>query len=115
MDSRYMFRLFGIQERQVRHRRRTHRSLRFRQSKTPPRIGVLNRYYGVMESGKIKVRGLEVRRRDTPRFVFDAQTEMINTLAQANDTFELRQRIHDGIEIVKAYRQKMLDGEIDPW
>ena len=40
-----------------------------------PNIGVLNRYYGVMESGKLKVRGLEVRRRDTPRFVYDAQME----------------------------------------
>ena len=53
----------------------------FLPSKTHPRVGVLNRYYGVMEDGKIKVRGLEVRKRDTPRFVFDAQTEMINTLA----------------------------------
>ena len=51
----------------------------FLPSKTHPRVGVLNRYYGVMEDGKVKVRGLEIRRRDTPRFVFDAQTEMINT------------------------------------
>ena len=55
----------------------------FLPSKTHPRIGVLNRYYGVMEDGKIKIRGLEIRRRDTPRFVFDAQTEMINTLADS--------------------------------
>jgi DNA polymerase elongation subunit (family B) len=87
----------------------------FLPSKTHPRIGVLNRYFGVMENGKIKVRGLEVRRRDTPRFVFDAQTEMINTLAKANNTFELRQRIPDTLEIVKAYRQKLLNGEIDLW
>jgi DNA polymerase elongation subunit (family B) len=38
----------------------------FLPSKVHPRIGVLNRYYGVMENGKIKVRGIEVRRRDTP-------------------------------------------------
>lgn len=87
----------------------------FLPSRTHPRIGVLNRYYGVMESGKIKVRGLEVRRRDTPRFVFDAQTEMINTLAQANNTAELRQKIPDALEIVKTYRQKLLDGEVDLW
>jgi DNA polymerase-2 len=65
----------------------------FLPSKTHPRIGVLNRYYGVMENGKIKVRGLEVRRRDTPRFVFDAQTEMIKTLATANNTAELCKKI----------------------
>src|SRR4030042_2799193 len=33
----------------------------FLPSKMHPRIGVLNRYYGVMENGKIKARGLEVR------------------------------------------------------
>ena len=84
----------------------------FLPSKTHPRIGVLNRYYGVMEDGKIKVRGLEIRRRDTPRFVFDAQTEMINTLATANNTVELRKKIPLALEIVRTYRQKLLDGEV---
>ena len=84
----------------------------FLPSKTHPRIGVLNRYYGVMEDGKIKVRGLEIRRRDTPRFVFDAQTEMINTLATANNTAELRRKIPSALEVVRRYRQKLLDGEV---
>jgi DNA polymerase elongation subunit (family B) len=87
----------------------------FLPSKTHPRIGVLNRYYGVMENGKIKVRGLEVRRRDTPRFVFDAQTEMINKLAEANNVAELKMKIPDALEIVKAYRKKLLDGEVNLW
>ena len=87
----------------------------FLPSKMHPRIGVLNRYYGVMENGKIKVRGLEVRRRDTPRFVFDAQTEMINVLAKANNTAELHQKIPDALEIVKTYRQKLLDGDVALW
>lgn len=87
----------------------------FLPSRMHPRIGVLNRYYGVMENGKIKARGLEVRRRDTPRFVFDAQTEMINTLASANNVAELQRKIPDAIEIVKAYRQKLLDGEVPLW
>ena len=68
----------------------------FLPSKMHPRVGVLNRYYGIMEDGKIKVRGLEIRKRDTPRFVFDAQTEMIDTLATANNTAELRKQIPFG-------------------
>jgi DNA polymerase elongation subunit (family B) len=87
----------------------------FLPSKTHPRIGVLNRYYGVMENGKVKVRGLEVRRRDTPRFVYDAQKEMIETLASANNSIELRQRIPEALEVVKKYRQKLLDGEVPIW
>ena len=87
----------------------------FLPSKMHPRIGVLNRYYGVMENGKIKVRGLEVRRRDTPRFVFEAQTEMINALAKANNVAELHTQIPDALDIVKAYRQKLLDGDVELW
>jgi DNA polymerase elongation subunit (family B) len=87
----------------------------FLPSKTHPRIGVLNRYYGVMENGKIKVRGLEVRRRDTPRFIFNAQTEMIKTLASANNTNELRNKIPEALEIVAKYRRKLLDNEVPIW
>jgi DNA polymerase elongation subunit (family B) len=87
----------------------------FLPSKTHPRIGVLNRYYGVMENGKIKVRGLEVRRRDTPRFVFDAQTEMIKTLATADNTAELKEKIPEALTIVNVYRRKLLDGEVPIW
>jgi DNA polymerase-2 len=87
----------------------------FLPSKMHPRIGVLNRYYGVMEDGKIKVRGLEIRRRDTSRFVLDAQTEMINTLATANNSGELRRKIPDALEVVRKYRKKLLDGEVPVW
>jgi DNA polymerase elongation subunit (family B) len=84
----------------------------FLPSRTHPRVGVLNRYYGVMEDGKIKVRGLEIRRRDTPRFVFDAQTEMINTLATANNTAELREKIPSALDVMRRYCQKLLDGDV---
>lgn len=87
----------------------------FLPSKTHPRIGVLNRYYGVMANNKVKVRGLEVRRRDTPRFIFDAQTDMINTLAKANNTAELYKQIPAALEIVRTFRQKLLDDEVGLW
>ena len=60
----------------------------FLPSKMHPHIGVLNRYYGVMENGKLKVRGIEVRKRDTPKFVYDAQMEMIDVLSKANNSAE---------------------------
>ena len=77
-----------------------------------PNIGVLNRYYGVMESGKLKVRGLEVRKHDTPRFVYNAQMEMINVFSAANNSKEFMQKIPEALNVVKAYRQKLLNGEV---
>ena len=87
----------------------------FLPSKVHPRIGVLNRYYGVMENGKVKVRGLEARRRDTPRFVYDAQMEMIKVLSSANSSKEFLEKIPDALRVVKNYRQKLLDGEVSVW
>jgi DNA polymerase elongation subunit (family B) len=87
----------------------------FLPSKTHPRIGVLNRYYGIMENGKVKVRGLEIRRRDTPRFVYDAQKEMIEALSSAGNSKEFFEKIPDALKIVKVYRQQLLNGEIPIW
>jgi DNA polymerase I len=87
----------------------------FLPSKVHVKIGVLNRYYGVMESGKVKVRGLEVRKRDTPKFVYDAQMEMINVLSSARNSEEFDQKIPQAIRVVKVYRKKLLDGEIPIW
>ena len=84
----------------------------FLPSKLHPRVSVLNRYFGVMENGTIKIRGLEVRRRDTPCFIFDAQTEMINTLSSADNSAELYRKIPEALKILKDYRQRLLNGEV---
>ena len=84
----------------------------FLPSKMHPNIGVLNRYYGVLESGKLKVRGIEVRKHDTPRFVYNAQMEMINVFSEANNSAEFMQKIPEALNVVKAYRLKLIDGEV---
>ncbi len=93
----------------------TYKWIVFLPSRMHPNIGVLNRYYGVMESGKLKVRGLEVRKHDTPKFVYDAQMEMINVLALANNSKEFMEKIPEVLGVVKSYRQKLIDGEVSIW
>jgi len=68
-----------------------------------------------MENGKVKIRGLEVRRRDTPRFVYDAQMEMIKVLATASNSREFIERIPEALNVVKNYRTKLLNGEVSIW
>jgi DNA polymerase elongation subunit (family B) len=87
----------------------------FLPSKVHPNVGVLNRYYGVMENGKIKVRGLEVRRRDTPPFVYDAQTRMLQVLAEAKNSKEFLEKIPDALKVLRDYREKLLNGDVSPW
>ena len=87
----------------------------FLPSKMHPNIGVLNRYYGALENGKVRVRGIEVRRRDTSRFVYNAQMEMIQVLASANNSREFMEKIPEALDVVKAYRKRLLDGDVPVW
>ena len=87
----------------------------FLPSKTHPNVPVLNRYYGVKEDGSIKVRGIEVRRRDTPKFVYDAQIGMIKALASADDSKGFVKKVPDALEVIKQYRRKLLNGEVPIW
>jgi len=87
----------------------------FLPSKMHPNVGVLNRYYGAMENGKIKARGLEVRRRDAPSFVCEAQSKMLEVLAEAKNSVEFLAKIHDALKVVRDYRERLLAGEVSIW
>jgi DNA polymerase-2 len=68
-----------------------------------------------MKNGKVKVRGIEVRRRDTPQFVHNAQMEMIKILASADNSKQFMKKIPEALQIVKEYRRKLLDGDVPIW
>jgi DNA polymerase elongation subunit (family B) len=87
----------------------------FLPSRMHPNVGVLNRYYGAMEGGKIKVRGLEVRRRDTPPFVCDAQNRMLEVLADAKNSKQFLEKIPDALKVLREYREKLLAGDVSIW
>ena len=87
----------------------------FLSSKMHPNVGVLNRYYGAMESGKIKVRGLEMRRRDTPAFVCNAQAKMLQVLSEAKNSKQFLEKIPSALKVLRDYREKLLAGEVSIW
>lgn len=87
----------------------------FLPSKLHPSVPVLNRYYGVKKDGSIKVRGLEIRRRDTPNFVCDAQMEMIKVLSSADDSAAFVEKIPEALKVIRDYRRRLLDGKVPVW
>ncbi|MGC8937108.1 MAG: DNA polymerase domain-containing protein, partial [Candidatus Methanomethylicaceae archaeon] len=60
----------------------------FLPSRVHPGVPVLNRYYGVFDDGRLKMRGIEARRADTPPLIAEAQKAMISKLAPARDLHE---------------------------
>lgn len=57
----------------------------FLPSRQNKKVPVANRYFGVFQSGEIKMRGIETRRHDTPLFISKAQMEMLACLAKDPD------------------------------
>ena len=53
----------------------------FLPSKTNEQIPVANRYFGVFEDGSMKLRGIELRRRDTPLWIAEVQENLLQQLA----------------------------------
>lgn len=84
----------------------------FLPSKTHAGVPVLNRYYGVFDSGKIKVRGIEARRADTPKFIRDAQMDMIRVLAKARNSKEFMERIPEALNVLRDYAKRLGEGKV---
>ena len=67
------------------------------------------------KTARFKVRGIEARRRDTPRFVYNAQMEIIQVFASANNSREFMAKIPEALGVVKEYRKRLLDGDVPVW
>jgi DNA polymerase elongation subunit (family B) len=75
----------------------------FLNSHVNPKVPVLNRYYGVFEDGTLKVRGIDLRRHDTPEVIRKCQSDMLTVLSQAEDSQEFKELIPRTLAIVKSY------------
>jgi DNA polymerase-2 len=83
-------------------------------SRSSPRIGVPNRYFGARQDGKLKVRGIEMRRHDCPAIVSAMQQEILDVLSQAADASEYRRLAATrGAEILEKYLARVRDGALD--
>ena len=76
-------------------------------------VGSLNKYYGLFEDGQMKIGGLELRRRDTPQLIKNAQMDMLKVLSRANNAREFCDLIPDVIEVIKKYADRIMNGECD--
>ncbi len=89
-----------------------YRWIGFLPSRTRPSLSVPNRFLGVFESGKLKVRGLEVRRSDTPPFVKSAQAEMIEILRSAGTVAGYREKIPQALKLLAERRRLLVEGGV---
>lgn len=74
--------------------------------------GALTRYCGVKEDGTIKVRGIELRRRDTPPLIKQLQMDLLTRLASADDVDEMHEMLPQLLDIVKDYLDRLHSGDV---
>jgi DNA polymerase elongation subunit (family B) len=84
----------------------------FLPSRVDPAVSVANRYLGAFRSGELKLRGIDLRRSDTPPLVAEAQQRMVEVLAQAADLAELAARIPEVLEIFVEYAWRLREGQV---
>lgn len=70
-----------------------YRWVAFLPSRMDARVPVANRYFGVFQEGRIKTRGVEARRDDTPPFIIETQMHALELLAKAEDADGLPERL----------------------
>lgn len=78
-----------------------YRWLVFLPARANQRMAVPNRYFGVFEDGRIKVRGIEARRRDTPPFIANTQMDLLKILAQASCLEEIPHFLPKALEMLR--------------
>jgi DNA polymerase II len=89
--------------------------LLFPASKMDAALSTVTRYVGRFRDGEVKIRGIEVRRRDTPRYVKKMQIDMLQLMAEVRSIEKIQTRIPDLLAIVKQYVRRLREGEADPY
>ncbi|MHA1932514.1 MAG: DNA polymerase domain-containing protein, partial [Promethearchaeota archaeon] len=84
----------------------------FLPSRAEPDVPALSHYWGIKSDGEIKVRGIEVRRRDIPKIVKDAQYAFIDTFQGAETVDEFKKRIPDARKKLYEYVERIYSGNI---
>ena len=84
----------------------------FLPSRVDPAVSVANRYLGAFRSGELKLRGIDLRRSDTPPLVAEAQQRMVEVLARADDLAGFAARIPEVLEVFVEYAWRLREGQV---
>lgn len=84
----------------------------FAPSKVDEGVPVLNRYFGAYRGGRLKVRGIEARRHDTPPYFAECQTEVLERLAAAGGAEEARGMVGACVDVFLRHAEALLERRV---
>jgi DNA polymerase I len=74
--------------------------------------GAYNRYFGRLDTGKMKIRGVMIRKGDTPEYVRRMQQDLFDVLAKARSKDEFRMIEPMAKEVREKYMQELADADV---
>ncbi len=74
--------------------------------------GAYNRYFGRLNTGKMKIRGVMVRKGDTPEYIRRMQQELFDCLGEARSRKELVRIEPKAQEVYWRYRDGLVDADV---
>ncbi|MFZ5631087.1 MAG: DNA polymerase domain-containing protein [Spirochaetota bacterium] len=86
----------------------------FLPSRTDERMPVANRYLGRFKTGKLKLRGIAVRRKDTPQYIADFQRALLQLMVDCKSSSEVAAAFTGAQRMYELSRDKLLSGTV-PW
>jgi DNA polymerase elongation subunit (family B) len=86
----------------------------FPPSRLHPSLAAANRYFGRYLTGRLKVRGLEARRRDAPGVVRRLQADVLGVLARCPDLAAVRAALPEAEAAVRRAVERVRSGRADP-
>jgi len=86
----------------------------FPASKQDPAITTANRYVGWYKHGEIKIRGIEARRHDTPKFIKQMQALMLERMSKARNVKEVEALVPDVLSIASDFVSTLRSGKANP-
>ena len=86
----------------------------FPASKTDPMITTANHYVGWYKHRDLKMRGIEARRRDTPRFIKNMQKAMLDKMSTAKNVEEVSALVPELLEVGRSYISLLQSGRANP-
>ena len=84
----------------------------FLPSKRNPAVAVPNRFAGAFSTGEIKVRGIALRRSDTPPFVAALQRDLLKRMAKARGLSDLRAMLPELREVLEDAVSELRGGRV---
>jgi DNA polymerase-2 len=86
----------------------------FPASKTDPMVTTANHYVGWYKHGDSKMRGIEARRRDTPKLIKNMQKAMLEKMSTAKNVEEISALVPDVLEVAQGFISLLQSGRANP-